>query len=467
MSRVRNACLALLAATILWCSTGCQSYSPLPLDLDEHQRQWDARNVNGAEILAYSEDLDRRDGGRRGPYNPSDGLNLREAEAVALFFNASLRTLRLESSVALAGALEAALWQDPEMEVSGGVILASISQPWYAAAALQFTIPLSGRPGVEQDKAYAVHRQQWATVISAEWELLGQLRREWVELAGLRLKLELAEEQKLEVEKVRDSARALMDAGRVSATELRAFELEVVQQGLSIKRLRYDEEIQATRVLGLLGLVPGAPVKLAAALEVDAQAPSNVNQTMRKRSPSLGVKRAAYDVAEQQLRLEIRKQFPDLSIGPGYEIEDGQSRIGIGFGLPIPIINQNRRGIAEAKASRLAAKSAYEGEYERLVGEIAVAEKELRLATEIRQSIEDELLPLAEAQVKDVAELGELRRLDVILVLEALRSRYEARLELLDARRRESLALIKLAEIVGPTYEQPPVPTEIDPPQKD
>ncbi|MCA8934982.1 MAG: TolC family protein [Planctomycetes bacterium] len=404
--------------------------------------------------------MNKRDGGRRAPYDPADGLSLEEAEAVALFFNASLRTLRLDSGVALAGAIEAANWQDPELSVDGGVILASIAQPWYAAAAIRFTIPLSGRPGVEQDKAYAVHREEWASVVAAEWELLGALRREWVKLAAIRQRLALAEVQLGEVESIRDSAKALLDVGRVTAAEVRVFEIELVRQELLIERLKRQAAIQVDVIRGILGLVPEAPVKLVTQLDAFLNVPPDVIGAMRERNPHLAVKRAAYDVAEQSLRLEIRKQYPDLTIGPGYEIEEGQSRIGIGFGLPIPIINLNRRGIAEARAKRLASKSAFEAEYERLAAKVAVSEKELQLATEIRKTLEDVLLPLASTQVKEVVKLGELGRLDVVLVLESMRTRYEAQLELVDARLQESLATISLAEVVGPTYGKPPIPTE-------
>lgn len=458
MQRFGKPGLMLFLFMALWGVAGCQSYSPLPLNLDDHQRQWEARDVHSEGVRTYAEDLAKRDDGRRKKYDPSDGLTLQEAEAVALFFNASLRTRRLESSVSLAGAVEAGRWKDPELEVDGGIILASISQPWFAAAAIRFTIPLSGRPGVEQDKAYAKHREEWASVAAAEWEVLTKLRREWVQLAVVRQKRVLAEEQKQSIEKVRDSAKALFDAGRVSATELRAFEIEVVRQDLSIRELEYEESIQVSVVLGVLGLVPTAPIDLTTETNVPLEVPTDVVQVMRERNPKLALKRAEYDVAEQHLRLEVRKQYPDLTIGPGYEIEEGQSRIGIGFGLPIPIINLNRRGIAEAKANRLAAKSGFEGEYERLVGEVAVAQKELRLATDVRQSIQGDLIPLADIQVRDVMELGELDRLDVVLVLEALRIQYDSRIQLVDARQREALANIKLAELVGPTYEGVPAP---------
>jgi outer membrane protein TolC len=443
----------LLGASLFLLSTGCQSYTSLPLNLDEHQRAWSARSPGNSDMKSFAAEFAKRDKNRRGVYDPSDGLTLAEAEAVALFFNADLRTLRLEAGVALAGALEAGRWQDPELNIEAGAILASISQPWFAAASITFTIPLSGRPGVEQDKAFAEHRAQWSAVIAAEWHLLADLRLAWFQLAATRAEREIAEEQQQDVQKTHETARSLMEVGEVTAPEVRVFEIEIARQKVKIQNLKRQEATQRIHVLQFLGLVPEAPVELIPALDFSLNMADVSVSAARERNPLLMARKARYEVAEQSLRLEIRKQYPDLSIGPGYQIEGGQSRIGLGLGIPIPIINLNRRGIAEARAARLAAKSAFEGEYETLVSEFAEAENELKRTTEVRESLERELIPLMTKQVENVMEQARLSKFDAILVLEAFRARYDARQELIEARLTEAQARARLAELLGPTYE--------------
>lgn len=452
----------LLAAALLLVLAGCQSYERLPLDLDKHQKEWNTRNPANSNVASFAAELAKRDRSQRGIYNPADGLTLAEAEAVALFFNADLRTKRLEAGAALAGALEAGRWQDPELNVEAGAILASISQPWFLAASISFTIPLSGRPGVEKDKAFAEHRAQWAEVVGAEWRLLAELRQAWFQLAATQVERELAEQQQIDIQNTQETARSLTEVGEVTAAEVRVFEIEAVRLKVKIQSLKREATTQKLRVLHLLGLVPDAPMELIATLELAPAASIAPIAIARERNPILAAKRARYEVAEQNLRLEIRKQYPDLTIGPGYEIEEGQSRIGLGFGIPIPIINLNRQGIAEARARRLAAKSAFEGEYEFLVSALAEAENELKRATEVRESLEKDLIPVMTKQVENVMEQARLSKFDAILVLEAFRSRYEARRELVEARLNEAQSRARLAELLGPTYEPLPAPTGED-----
>ena len=58
--------------------------------------------------------------------------------------------------------------------------------------------------------------------------------------------------------------------------------------------------------------------------------------------------REEYEVAEHALHREIRKQYPDLTIGPLYETDQGQSRLGFLGATPLPLLNATRPGIAEA-----------------------------------------------------------------------------------------------------------------------
>src|SRR5690606_27549289 len=113
---------------------------------------WRARDL--ADVADYAYELASRFHTPRQPFNADDGLTLPEAEAVALFFNPHLRVARLEAGVELATAEQAGRWQDPELHVEGGWILGGMPNPWFVGAGVSFTIPLSGRPGVESDLAF-------------------------------------------------------------------------------------------------------------------------------------------------------------------------------------------------------------------------------------------------------------------------------------------------------------------------
>jgi outer membrane protein TolC len=61
---------------------------------------------------------------------------------------------------------------------------------------------------------------------------------------------------------------------------------------------------------------------------------------------------AAYAVAEDNLNLEIAKQYPDVHFNPSYQYDQGDNKWTFGFSVELPILNQNQGPIAEAKANR-------------------------------------------------------------------------------------------------------------------
>ena len=92
----------------LWAGiVGCQSYRPLTLDLDAHDKLWSMRSLGDARVSAYANELARMNPDRAAVFDPSDGLALHEAELVALVFNPALRSARLKAEVPLLSAKEA------------------------------------------------------------------------------------------------------------------------------------------------------------------------------------------------------------------------------------------------------------------------------------------------------------------------------------------------------------------------
>ena len=61
---------------------------------------------------------------------------------------------------------------------------------------------------------------------------------------------------------------------------------------------------------------------------------------------------ADYAAAEAMLRLEIAKQYPDIHLNPGYQLDGGKNKWGLGLGITLPILNQNQGAIGEAEAKR-------------------------------------------------------------------------------------------------------------------
>ncbi|MBW8880737.1 MAG: TolC family protein [Asticcacaulis sp.] len=64
---------------------------------------------------------------------------------------------------------------------------------------------------------------------------------------------------------------------------------------------------------------------------------------------------ADYDMAENDLRLAIAAQYPEINIQPGYTWERGDVKIPVSLALTLPPLDGNRAAIDAAQAARLAA----------------------------------------------------------------------------------------------------------------
>jgi outer membrane protein TolC len=68
---------------------------------------------------------------------------------------------------------------------------------------------------------------------------------------------------------------------------------------------------------------------------------------------------AQYAAAEADLQLEIAKQYPDVTIGPGYTYEEKNNFFTVGISTTLPIFNRNQGPIAEAEARRKGVATAF------------------------------------------------------------------------------------------------------------
>ena len=167
-------------------------------------------------------------------------------------------------------------------------------------------------------------------------------------------------------------------------------------------------------------------------------------------SPTVAVARAEHESAERRLEEEIRMQWPDLAIGPGYGKDNGDRKWVLGVGLTLPVFNGNRAGIAAADAARELACGRAGAELTRVLGAFAAAEERLAAASRRRALLEESLLPLVAAQYEETRAVARLGEVKTLVLLESLKQELESTAQLISARRDEAFAAIELDALVGP-----------------
>ncbi|MBU3727852.1 MAG: TolC family protein [Phycisphaerales bacterium] len=462
------------AAAAMSVAAGCATYEPAPVSLSSHQAEFLQRTPESA--------LDARAAAARGTgaaqpsaaapgeigasgaavasateppeLDATDGLTLEESELVALVFNAELRRAREQAGVARAGAENAGLWDDPRIALQFTRILESVSDPNELFGSFSMTLPISGRLEIEKKRLGRAHAAALARVAQMEWMVRMDVRREWSRLAALSAQRDAMREFVSLLAGVVDVVEAMARDGEMAAIEARLFALERLGATAELHRLDAmcrESELEILRLLGL-------PPRTAAALLARGVAPRPIegdgdDAALQRRvlnGPALLVAMAEYEVAESTLEEQVRTQYPDLQIGPGYGTQNTDRQVLVGISVPLPILNGNRRGIAESHAAREVARASAELALESAIAAVALRQAQWTAARRQREILELELIPLVElqyAQAREVARLGEV---NTLALMEGLKRRNDARMRLIEAMRDETIASIDVEEILGP-----------------
>jgi len=443
-------------ATFTLLLASCQTYDPEPVDLPAHARAWAERLPESESVAQFVQALAARTGAAP-TFDAKDGIDAGEARLLALLFHPDLMQARAAAEVARAGRDHAGLWPDPELRLDASRILADVEHQWLAGAEIGITLPITGRPGLEVALADAGLAAALLEVRAAEAAVLDRVDAAFCEWSALQQ--ETAQQAQLleQLAALEAIARRLRQADEINAIDARVFTLERLRRELDRDRTAARAARAELALKQLLGLVPAAAVVFAPSLAPAGRAPwaSERAAAVAADCPPVARAQAAHALAERKLQLAVRKQWPELTLFPKFESEDGQDRPGLGLSLPLPLWNGNAREIAEARAARTLAARALEGSYQRAIHELAAAEQQLQAASALRQGLEQRLVPLVDQQVADGRRLAELGQLDALLLLDGLQRAHDAKVQVLQARLDEARATIQLNSLFWPELAAP------------
>jgi outer membrane protein, heavy metal efflux system len=246
-----------------------------------------------------------------------------------------------------------------------------------------------------------------------------------------------------------ERAERLRAAGELDPVAARLLRIERVSQTGKLQGYEADARATEAELKARLGLLPTANVKLVPEVPawIVGTSAEDIPAVVAEH-PRVRLARAEYEVAERTLKLEVRKQYPDIVLGGGFGTDQGDERVLFGAALPLPLFNANRRAIAEARANRDVARAAAEAEYERLLAEASAARARLDAAHEQLAYVEKELAPLADHQVADARRLAQLGDFNTLVLIEALKTAHEAKLDVLDARLKLTLGSRRLQALL-------------------
>jgi cobalt-zinc-cadmium efflux system outer membrane protein len=428
---------------------------PQPLDLGAAHAALQARDLNAERVIDYAKALASASAGQSQVFDPSDGISLLEGQAIALWYNPELRIARLQLEQVEAVAATAGRWSDPELGLEGGEKAveseatgllrdaSKVSRSWISAASLSITIPLSGRTRAEKQLRITESETAALRVAEAEWKTLTEVRDAWTQWSATRERVQLLAAHLGVLGEFSGAASALAEVGEIPPSSARLFTIEVLRKQAERDREQAAEREARVALLQLLGLLPEAPVEFLPEINVDAPVPPQ--PATPELHPAIARVKSEYQAAENRLRLELRKQYPDLTLSPTFTDEQDETSLVLGLGIPVPVWNANRAGIAEAAAARDIARAQAEAAYQQLLSESAQAEAALSGSRALRARLVEGVVPIIDTQMTETIALLKVGEIDIVLVYEALTQALETKQEILEAAVAEAHAASRYA----------------------
>jgi outer membrane protein TolC len=273
----------------------------------------------------------------------------------ALALHPDLAIARADLAAAQAAIREAA--ERPNPSISAGLERKSGSgsvSPWVTTLSLDVPFETAGKRGARIRQANAMSAEAAADVDQAIWTVRAGAGRAWTELArrsaltalrlreaALRAEVVAIYERRLQVGEsaTHEVARARAEARTATAVALAA-----------AARLASARD----ELAGAIGIPRSAlPDALdLSSIPVSASNDARLQEVALTSRPDVLAALAHYDAADAALRLEVKKQYPDVHLSPGIGWDQGAFKTTIGAAAELPIFHRHAGAIGRAEAER-------------------------------------------------------------------------------------------------------------------
>ncbi|WP_177229192.1 TolC family protein [Dyella sp. OK004] len=370
----RHAWLCVAVALAL---AGCASYEPKPIDTAATHAQWQARRLDDPALAERMRTL--LPAGRETWPPPAYGRS--ELLLAALMLNPDLAEARAHLAEADAAVRTAKALPNPTVSLALERYTQSQagSSPWLWGITTDMLIDTMLRRRLRADLANAGVRGARLDYAEKVWDVRRSLRTALADVMLAQRQQQLAEQT---VAKAGELQAALQQRHALGET----LPAEVLQSAQTLAQARNESAAAAQRsadARARLARAVGVPVPALDDVHLrwdTLDTPAAINDKLpalaeRAQLSRTDLERALvdYDSRETELHQQVRAQYPQVSLGPGYTYDHGVRKLQFNLSTTLPIFNQNQGPIAEAEARREAAGKHVEAVQATIDSEIAAA----------------------------------------------------------------------------------------------
>ena len=443
--------------------SGCVRYVPRPIDPPALEQSYRARSLADPNLESFFNTTSTV----TAPVWPPQSLDLEGLTILALYFSPDLDQARTRLAAADAAIITAGVRTNPAVSGAAGYS-DSEESPYAFKLGVDIPFETAGKRKYRVQRAQQLSNAARFSLGETAWGVRSRLRAALADHLISNLDLEQRIAETLVREEVVAIYQRRLEVGEVATPIVSAARTDLARVQIEVEQLRGRLAETRAAIAGVVGLPNPALDPVQFALFNLEKPPSeqalNIASVQKLGLLNrLDIQRflAEYEAAETDLQLQVARQYPDISLGPGYSFGEGANSYTIGPGLRLPLFDRNKGPIAEAEARRAAAGAQFLRAQATAIDEMERALADYRSALRELQQAETtlDLIRGREQSTQRQLDAGEADRLALVLVrLESA----VARRSWLGALRRAHTALGALQDAVqhplagGASIPRPP-----------
>lgn len=303
--------------------------------------------------------------------SPGLELNCEKTEALFLENNLALMAGKYNIAIADAAIIQARLWDNPSLSISGINLWSTKSQRSsiedIATSSFvkntDFSIELSQLIQTANKRGKLVRREKVAKEIAMqEFEellrgLKTELRKSVYELHYSQSYMNILLTQRQSVNQLIEAYRKLVQQGNMAKSELIRLQSSLLELEGEINSTRLDLTEQEKTLKVLLNIDPFTRIAIVPdpkkVVDYNRIALSHIIETAEESRPDMKQYRLRTQYHQKNLAYEKSLQIPDITLGASYDRYGGiwKDYIGIGISVDLPLFNRNRGNIKAAQLS--------------------------------------------------------------------------------------------------------------------
>jgi cobalt-zinc-cadmium efflux system outer membrane protein len=448
-------CLASLLVSGL---DGCATYHPEPLEPAKVAQQFDSRSISNAGLCQYL----KANPDTKLSSCPPPQWNLAALTLVGFYYSPDIAVADARVREADAAVITARAVPNPTVHL-GPQFRESISPnfaPWgIGSFNLDLPIETAGKRGYRSAEAQRLADAARLAAGETAWAVRSRIRAALLQYMLDDRARDLSAHEEETLAQVVQLFEKRVNAGGASQPEL-----YLAQSSLQAAKLKSIEIVARVSVdRNALAGALGVPVQaldgvafswlgLDSPPDQQSLSPAEIQRLALLNRIDLGRQLAQYAAADEALKLEIAKQYPDIDIAGGYSWEGGENIFELGPSTVLPVFNQNQGPIAEAEARRKEVAAQF------LAMQAGIIEQSQTTLTRYRGALGalDAARSAAELQVR---RLGQARRAvavgesDTVVLAQAELQDLSAQQALLDSLTNAQTALGALEDSIQRTLD--------------